>query len=470
MVPTLSRRDLLGACAGLGTAGTAGCLSGSPPRGGNRSIEGPDRTAVGDPLAVRLTGFDPDASVEVTVAATDALDRDFEGSLSVRPDRDGTARLSSAAIRSDLPDASWYGPDRGHDVRERSATRMVLDRISTTAASPSPPTFVLGEQRTVELELRAAARSDGRTAARSARSRVLRDPDVSCQAVDREGLVGWLYRPPTAGPTPGVTVFHGALAAVPHRLSELLATHGYTTLALQYFDAPGLPGSLRRVPLEYFDRAVRWLTGRPDVRDTGIGLVGISRGVEAALLTAAHHDGPATAVCYHGGGVVAPGVEGVPPEAFVEDPAWVRDGDPVAEPDPVRAAFDAVRGVYRNRCELGPVSEAIRSRVPGRALEEVLVPVEEIDGPVLLIAGGDDQQWPTAPVSTLTVDRLRAKDHPSPYGLRTYCAAGHVFAVPYADFRGPPTDASNGGTPRANARAAADSWPLVLDYLAAGLR
>jgi hypothetical protein len=174
-------------------------------------------------------------------------------------------------------------------------------------------------------------------------------------------------------------------------------------------------------------------------------------------------------VCYHGGGVVAPGVEGVPPEAFVEDPAWVRDGDPVADPDSVRAAFDAVREVYRNRCELGAVSDAVRSRVPGRALEEALVPVEGIDGPVLTIAGGDDRQWPTAPVSTLTVDRLRSKDHPSPYGLRTYCAAGHVFAVPYADYRGPPTDATNGGTPRANARAAADSWPLVLDYLAAGL-
>ncbi|ODR81861.1 hypothetical protein BG842_25675 [Haladaptatus sp. W1] len=122
----------------------------------------------------------------------------------------------------------------------------------------------------------------------------------------------------------------------------MLATHGYATLALQYFDAPGLPESLERIPLGYFDTAIRWLTSRPTVHDTGIGLLGISRGVEAALLTATGYDGPVAVIGYSGGGVVRHGVAGVPPTRYIDQPAWTRNGSPVANPDAIRATFDAI--------------------------------------------------------------------------------------------------------------------------------
>ena len=49
----------------------------------------------------------------------------------------------------------------------------------------------------------------------------------------------------------------------------------------------------------------------------------------------------------------------------------------------------------------------IRSQIPERVLEQTLVSVEEINGPVVLFAGADDQQWPSTAVSALTVDRLQ---------------------------------------------------------------
>jgi dienelactone hydrolase len=107
--------------------------------------------------------------------------------------------------------------------------------------------------------------------------------------------------------------------------------------------------------------------------------------------------------------------------------------------------------------------------VSRETLDQVVVPVEAIDGPILLLAGGDDRQWPTVPVAALTIDRLRQADHPHPYGLRVHCNAGHVFTVPYADYTGRLSSDQYGGTPRANARAAADAWPSALDYLGQAL-
>jgi len=133
--------------------------------------------------------------------------------------------------------------------------------------------------------------------------------------------------------------------------------------------------------------------------------------------------------------------------------------------------FDAARnGDSRYRCAADGAPEAIRSRVPEHVLDQALIPVEEIDGSVFLLAGADDRQWPSVPLAALAIERLQRQDHRHAYGLRTYCEAGHLFLYPYRDYTGSPTSPDNGGTPIANARAAADAWPLVLASLDHGLR
>lgn len=469
MLDRVSRRELLASTAVAGTVATTGCLTGSLSAESDGAIRAPARTAVGDPVRIRLTAFEPETSVALDVVASDGRGRTFEGSWSLRTDDRGDAALATAAVTGNTPESTWYGSKHDGEVTGRPAVQMILHRLSARGPFASPPNFVVGEQNAVELAFRARSDLLGRTVARTAQSRVYVDPEISRRPVETEGVVGRLYTPSTPGPHPGVLTLHGAHAAVPHRLSRMLATHGYATLALRYFDAPGLPESLSEVPLEYFDAAVRWLTDRPDVRDDAIGLVGVSRGVEAALLTAVDYDGPATVVGYHGGGVVGHGVVGTPPLSFVARPAWTRNGTAVAEADPIGTVFDAIGGARQRRCGVESLPDSVRSHVSNEVLEQVLVRVEDIDGPVLLIAGADDRQWPSAPVAALTIDRLERRGHPGPYGLRTYCNAGHVFGVPYADYTGTPTSDENGGTPKANARAAADAWPLVLGYLRLGL-
>ena len=98
----------------------------------------------------------------------------------------------------------------------------------------------------------------------------------------RDGLYGRLFEPPRKGRSPAVLVIGGSDGGLrAEHIAALLASHGHPAMALAYFDAPGLPGQLERVPLEYFERAARRLHA------SRVAVLGVSRGGEAALLIGA---------------------------------------------------------------------------------------------------------------------------------------------------------------------------------------
>ena len=462
----LTRRKLLAATATASTVTLSGCLSMLPIDQPSGSIRAPPRTNIGDPLQIQLRGFDPNSTVTLEATATDARGITYKKYWSLQTNEQGRATLSYSETKHDRSEATWYGSKSGLLATDHSNVDMLLQQMEVTNGFAKPGNFIVGDRNTVEIDFTARSGPLQSVAAQTTLSSVYIDPKVSRRSINASNLVGWLYTPSTPGPHPGVIALHGSQAFVLHELSRLLATHGYATLALKYFDAPGLPRYLEDIPLEYFARAIQWLTGRKQVRDTGIGLVGFSRGVEAALLAAADHEGPATVIGYSGGGLIAPGIRGIPPRVYLEKAAWTRNGTPIAPGNPIQTAFDTIREqVYQHRCNVGSVPDSIRSRVSEQMLEQVLIPVGNINGPVLLLAGSDDQQWPSSPLSALTISRLKRRNHSHSYGLCTFCDAGHIFQYPYRDYTGSPTSDNNGGAPMANARAAATSWPLVLTYL-----
>jgi dienelactone hydrolase len=108
------------------------------------------------------------------------------------------------------------------------------------------------------------------------------------------------------------------------------------------------------------------------------------------------------------------------------------------------------------------------------ALAAAEIPVERIAGPVLLLSGTDDRLWPSRELSDAALRRLESRGHPHAHEHLSFPGAGHFFFGP--PYGGPfPTALESGfgvfaggGTPEANATAAAASWPRVLDTLRAG--
>ena len=81
----------------------------------------------------------------------------------------------------------------------------------------------------------------------------------------REGFVGGYFAPGTRARGAAVLQLGGAQGSYGYFPAAVLAGHGYPTLSLAYFNEPGLPKTLKEIPLEYFAKALRWLGAQPGV-------------------------------------------------------------------------------------------------------------------------------------------------------------------------------------------------------------
>ncbi len=259
----------------------------------------------------------------------------------------------------------------------------------------------------------------------------------------RSGAVVGTYHRAAAGTAPAVLVLGGSEGGLSHhvdRQAQGLAAAGWHALALSYWGGPGQPEVMTGLPLETFDAAVAWLADRPEVDATRLGLLGSSKGAEAALLLATWT--PVRAVV-----AVAPSCvvwQGYDPAAAVPRSTWSRGGADVPF-----LPYDV------------PLAEL--ARYPDAVIE-----VERVPGDVLAVCGDEDTVWPSAEMAARLATRVRERGGPRVTVL-TFPGAGHLVG-------GPPTPATDpghpflgalGGTVAANAAAQRQSWRATLEHLAA---
>jgi hypothetical protein len=100
------------------------------------------------------------------------------------------------------------------------------------------------------------------------------------------------------------------------------------------------------------------------------------------------------------------------------------------------------------------------------------IPVEKINGAVLLVSGTDDAMWPSSLMADQVIARLKESKHRFPFEHLKYENAGHAVQSVYMPMH-LTIEAGGmalGGTIEANAKAQADSRPKVLRFLQDNLR
>jgi dienelactone hydrolase len=269
---------------------------------------------------------------------------------------------------------------------------------------------------------------------------------VRAESIAATGFYGQFWAPPPGAPRhAGVLEFGGSEGGLHGQLiGAALASAGYPALDLAYFGEPGLPATLKDVPLEYFARALRWLDRQPAVLKGHTHVLGGSRGSEAALLLGAHYP-----TLVHG--VIASSPSDVSFGSYPRpgSAAWTFHGRPVP---------------YTSASVLS--SANVPADDPAAA-----IPVQDIRGPVLLDCGTDDQIWASCAYALRIENHLTAARFAYPHVLYRYQGAGHWVngLVPYEPGIVPLELAkpiNSGDTLLADANAHARLWPRLLAFLA----
>lgn len=288
------------------------------------------------------------------------------------------------------------------------------------------------------------------------------------EALTKVGFVGQYFTPPGDGRHASVILWggsEGALGQSP-QLAALFASHGIPALAIAYFDEAGLPCALNNIPLEYFEKAIRWLRSQPQVNPRRVWIQSASRGSEAALLVATNWP-----TLVHGVIVAAPSSV-----AWGANPgncqplgltAWTLHGQPVDT---------AISTGSPTRNPDGSISDrdAFLSDLASPSASAARIPIERFKGPVMLISGGDDELWPSPVFADRIMDALHAD--PADHVHLNYPAAGHLVLGPaYAPAPveervvgplGRSYRLYHGGSEGADAAARASDWPAMLSFIA----
>lgn len=276
------------------------------------------------------------------------------------------------------------------------------------------------------------------------------------------GLQGILAHPggPTQ-PSVGVLVLAGSSGRVDVERARLLAREGALALALRWFGGPGQEPGICEIPLERFIAAIDQLHAAGAQR---IGVVGVSKGAEAALLIACHDPRISSIVAISPTPVVWANVgTGADGRAYPYRSSWAWRDEPlpfvpydetwVEAPD--AAGRVAYRALYEQSLRAFPAAAA-----------EAAIPVETAQASLLLIAGGSDALWPSGTFAAAIAKRRELAGRQ--VEVITHPEAGHRPYFPGEAAPEPSARMAHGGTPEANAALGRAAWPRMLAHL--GLR
>jgi len=365
--------------------GVAGCTSGGQVDDASITVS-PAIALMDQPVRVSVAGLRADQPATVTATATDVVGVTWSSSAEFRASGDGTLSLDQAPVGGSYSGASPMG-------------------LFQFMAPDDPRPLGFGEPLSGTFVVRLEVKVDGRTVATATATR--RSPQAvgvttKKLTVAADGVYGVLYRPKDlTTKKPALLVFGGTEGGLSYPVqvkSALLAAHGYPTLALAYFDAPGLPKDLAGIPLEYFRKALTILREQPGVDTDHLLVTGASWGGEGSLLVAATYPD------------LVNGVIAEVPNSYID----------VAPHTRKKSSWTL------NGREL-PFAPASQFGAPAAEVDpKTYIPVDRIRGPILLACGELDLEWPSCRNVEDITDRLKGRQ-----GVRVlrYRDAGHYIGA-----------------------------------------
>ncbi|KAM6896133.1 peroxisomal succinyl-coenzyme A thioesterase-like [Lycodopsis pacificus] len=276
-------------------------------------------------------------------------------------------------------------------------------------------------------------------------------PGVRRMEVREKGVRGTLFLPPGPGPFPGLLDMWGGGGGLLEYRSALLASHGYVSLALEYFPTDDLKSA--DIEFNYFQTAFNIVSEHPQVIPDRVGMFGLSLGsivtnylaVESSVIK------PRCCVCISGIHVYLRGkiLKGFSRLLFSNAHKLRVD--------------ENNHEIWQNR--FLPIPDDLSQKVD----------VGKINCPMLLVNGRDDQNLPTVEYAEDMAKMMRAAGKEHLLTRIEYLGTGHLIEPPYSPhFRATKfiKDGTKekvillwGGQTKPHSDAQEDSWKKILAFL-----
>ncbi|XP_076053239.1 acyl-coenzyme A thioesterase 1-like isoform X2 [Oratosquilla oratoria] len=222
-----------------------------------------------------------------------------------------------------------------------------------------------------------------------------------------------LFLPPGDGPFPGVVDMFGTAGGLLEYRSAQLASRGFASLALAFFAFEDLPKTLEEFDIAYFEEAVDFLLKHEKIFDSGVGVLGTSKGGDLALSMASFIPQVKATVVINGC-IAALNIGFHTSDTFISSM-------PEQHVDNVKVD------------DQGIVHCCATSPDPRLSPNSVL-PIEQSNSAFLFLVGVDDRDLKSELYAQLGVQILKEKNYGKHYDVCSYPGAGHLLEPPYSFF------------------------------------
>jgi dipeptidyl aminopeptidase/acylaminoacyl peptidase len=194
---------------------------------------------------------------------------------------------------------------------------------------------------------------------------------------------------------------------------DSLNKKGYAVLAIGYFKSNGAPESLDRISLDAISDTILNIAKNPKIDASKIALIGGSKGGELVLNLASRFN--------HFNAVVAMSTSNVSFPAITwsaNTSSWTYKNKEVPYvPALLKTISPALKGdLYTAHSMMIEDEEAVK---------KAEIQVENINGPILIMSGKNDDQWPATSMSNRIMERLK-KNNFEYYNQHVILDGGHT--------------------------------------------
>lgn len=176
---------------------------------------------------------------------------------------------------------------------------------------------------------------------------------------------------------------------------DSLIQKGYAVLAIGYFNHGGAPEFLDRISLNAISDTILSIAANPKIDANRIALIGGSRGGELALNLASRYNNYKAVIAMSTSNVSFPAITW-----SANTSSWTYNDEEAAYvPAPLKVISPALKGdLYTAHSMMLEDEEAAKNAE---------IKVEDINGPILILSGKNDDQWPATSMSNKLIERLQ---------------------------------------------------------------